>query len=273
MSHPEQDNSSRSIAASSEWKKPAITGGIIGLCILVGALVLKGQSTPSTPVATTPTPTPTVTTTASPTSSPVSAVSASTRSAEPTAPEPAAPEKAPVSAEEAAKAEAGTDATIVGDAGSKNVRSGPGTKYDSPHMAYPGDRIKVMATSRDEAGYTWHKVYFPKSGAEGWVAAQLLRMDSGSSAPVTTATKPDNQPSPKPVSNAETNATIVGREGSKNVRSGPGTNYSSPHMAYPGDRVKILETTQDKGGFTWYKVYFPKSGVEGWMAAQLISMD
>ncbi len=262
MSNPEQKPVYQSISSGSEWKKPAITGGIIGLSILIGALVLKGQTNQPAPIAS---PQPTATATAIP------AIPAKPLAIEPAKPAvEAPPAKPPLSAEEAAKAEAGTDATIVGDAGSKNVRSGPGTKYDSPHVTYPGDRIKVTATSRDEAGYTWHKVYFPKSGAEGWVAAQLLRMDAGSNAPDAPESGSDDRPSPNA---AETNATIAGESGAKNIRSGPGTSYDSPHMAYPGDRVKILDTAQDKGGFTWYKVSFPKSGAEGWIAAQLLRVD
>jgi serine/threonine protein kinase, bacterial len=257
-------------AAGGEWKKAAMTGGIIGLSILVGALVLKTQNQPA-PVANNGATNATPAVVASPTASTPPTITASaTKSAEP--PVAAAPAKPEMTAAEAAQAAAGTDATIVGDAGSKNVRSGPGTKYDSPHLAYPGDRVKVLATSRDEGGYTWSKVYFPKSGAEGWVAAQLLRADTGQSAPMESAPSPA-KPEAKPVPEAETNATIGGESGSKNIRSGPGTTYDSPHMAYPGDRVKIIDSAQDKGGYTWYKVYFPKSGADGWIAAQLVRTD
>lgn len=193
--------------------------------------------------------------------------------------------------------EVGTDATIVGASGSKNIRSGPGTNYDSPHMAYPGDRVKILASSKDDGGYVWHKVQFPKSGAEGWIAAQLVRLDDGKTAPASTeptnpsekpatkpsaapaepiaekpAEKPDNNSGKNPANNIG-NGTIVGASGSKNVRSGPGTNFPSPHMAYPGDRVEILDTAYDKGGYLWYKVSFPNSGAEGWVAEQLVAVD
>jgi serine/threonine protein kinase, bacterial len=260
-------------STGGEWKKAAMTGGIIGLSILIGAMVLKTQNQPA-PVANSGTASPAPSVAASASATPAVGASSSPKVEAPAAPAESAPTKTLVSAEAAAAAAAGTDATIVGEAGSKNIRSGPGTKYDSPHVAYPGDRVKVLATSRDEGGYTWSKVYFPKSGADGWIAAQLLRADGGrdipmESAPVSTPAKPA-KPS---ASTAETNATIVGESGSKNIRSGPGTSYDSPHTAYPGDRVKIVDSAQDKGGFTWYKVYFPKSGADGWIAAQLIRVD
>lgn len=72
---------------------------------------------------------------------------------------------------------------------------------------------------------------------------------------------------------AATNATIVGEPGSKNIRNGPGTNNGVMYSANPGDRVKILETGQDQGGYTWHRVYFPDSGAAGWIAAQLIQRD
>jgi serine/threonine protein kinase, bacterial len=268
-------------AAGGTWKKAALTGGIIGLSILIGAVVLKMQRSPVpvsnanasgqiSPAPEKPQPSPSVGssgTTGAATTAPATAP-ATTPATTP------APAKPPVTAASATEAVAGTDATIVGAAGSKNVRSGPGTQYDSPHLAYPGDRIKVLATSRDEGGYTWHKVYFPQSGAEGWIATQLLRMDAGQTKPADTApAPPEKPPTPSPKPDDVTDATIAGESGSKNIRSGPGTNFDSPHLAYPGDRVKIIDTAQDQGGFTWYKVSFPKSGAEGWIAAQLVRVD
>jgi serine/threonine protein kinase, bacterial len=261
-------------AAGGPWKKAAMTGGIIGLSILIGAVVLKMQRSPVpvnnanttgqiSPAPEKPQPTAPVVSSGTTGSSGITTAATTTT-----------PAKPPVTAASATQAVEGTDATIVGAAGSKNVRSGPGTQYDSPHVAYPGDRIKVLATSRDEGGYTWHKVYFPQSGAEGWIATQLLRMDAGQAMPTASAPEPPEKPptqSPKP--DDVTNATITGASGSKNIRSGPGTNFDSPHLAYPGDRVKIIDTAQDKGGFTWYKVSFPKSGAEGWIAAQLVRVD
>jgi serine/threonine-protein kinase len=40
-----------------------------------------------------------------------------------------------------------------------------------------------------------------------------------------------------------------------------------------GDRVEVLDSDQDSGGYYWYKVSFPKSGAVGWVAAQLINID
>jgi serine/threonine-protein kinase len=45
------------------------------------------------------------------------------------------------------------------------------------------------------------------------------------------------------------------------------------HIAYPGDRVQVLDSAQDSGGYLWYKIYFPKSGASGWIAGQLLEPD
>ncbi|MCY7274085.1 MAG: SH3 domain-containing protein, partial [Phormidesmis sp. CAN_BIN44] len=87
--------------------------------------------------------------------------------------------------------------------------------------------------------------------------------------PSQNGTDPQQQPQP-----ATTNATIVSNKaGSKNIRSGPGTEYGVKCTAVPGDRVQILASGQDRGGYVWYKVNCPSSGVEGWIAAQLIQTD
>ena len=71
------------------------------------------------------------------------------------------------------------NATIKGEPGSKNIRSGPGTDYDVRYTAYPGDRIRVIGQSNDRGGYPWYKIYFPQSGAEGWIGSQLVQVDAG----------------------------------------------------------------------------------------------
>jgi serine/threonine protein kinase, bacterial len=78
------------------------------------------------------------------------------------------------------------------------------------------------------------------------------------------------KPEPEPPAGEGQTAIIIGEPGSKNIRSGPGTSYGVRHIAYPGDVVSITDSAKDKGGFLWYKVYFPKSGAEGWIASQLV---
>ncbi|MBE9240620.1 protein kinase domain-containing protein [Synechocystis salina] len=66
-------------------------------------------------------------------------------------------------------------------------------------------------------------------------------------------------------------ATIGGIPGSKNIRSGPGTNYGVVTQGYTGDGLDILDSSTDSGGHVWYKVYHYGSGATGWMASQLVN--
>jgi serine/threonine protein kinase, bacterial len=98
---------------------------------------------------------------------------------------------------------------------------------------------------------------------------------TGSSpSPSSSSVSPSPSPTvPPPKNNDRTNAVIIGNKGQTNIRKGPGTNYPPQHYAYPGDRVKILASAQDRGGYIWYEVYFPKSGASGWIAGQLLQPD
>ncbi len=189
----------------STWAKAMITGGVLGVFVLMGLFITRPQqvaqvdSNTSNAAPASPKPT------ASPTASPVAAVSqnAPSQAAPPTViiqqaaaeskpdretekeekPEkqtkPEKPEKSekPEKPAPSKKDLNDTNAAIVGQAGSKNIRSGPGTDYQSNHIAYPGDRVRILERGSDSGGYTWYKVYFPESGADGWIAGQLLRID------------------------------------------------------------------------------------------------
>mgnify|MGYP002777190477 FL=1 len=63
-----------------------------------------------------------------------------------------------------------------------------------------------------------------------------------------------------------------------NVRSGPGTEYSSPHYGVVGDRVIILRgnvdgfaIARDRNGARWVKVEFSKSRARGWIRRDFLS--
>ena len=71
-----------------------------------------------------------------------------------------------------------------------------------------------------------------------------------------------------------TNATIAGEPGiKKNIRTAPRTNSPIKFTAPTGTRVFILESDNDSEGYPWYKVYFPKSATDGWIASQLLNVD
>jgi serine/threonine-protein kinase len=65
-------------------------------------------------------------------------------------------------------------------------------------------------------------------------------------------------------------AFIGGIEGRKNIRSGPGSNYSILSKGYTGDKIKILNQDMDVEGYLWYNIYHPESKTTGWIASQLV---
>ena len=165
-----------------------------------------------------------------------------------------------------------TNATIVGQPGKKNIRRGPGLEYAPRHIAYPGDRVQVIKSVRNSDKFIWYHIYFPQSGADGWIAGNLLAVDGQTTYPSQPQIQPPSQPPPK-ASSRGTNATVSGTPGTKNMRSGAGTAYGVVGTVRTGDRLQILGSSYDRGGYQWYKVYHPQSGTTGWIAAQLISSD
>lgn len=79
---------------------------------------------------------------------------------------------------------------------------------------------------------------------------------------------------PAPTATATINwGTLDSKEGKINLRSGPGTVNKAIGYGLNGDQVQIMGSAPDSGGYTWYKVKFPKSSAEGWIAGQLIEID
>jgi serine/threonine protein kinase, bacterial len=254
--------SSHDAVSSKEWQKALILGSIIGISILGGAFLIR-QQLPSL-IADSQS---SIKTEPFPTSSPNSSLTVPTPSPTATSPVVSAPVPDPTSVAPPpplSRPTVQTNAAIAGQPGSKNIRSGPGTGYGVIATAYPGDRVAVQGSGREANGFPWYKVYFPNSGTEGWIAGHLVDIDGQ---------PPVRQPPPPPAAVSGTNASITGQAGSKNIRSGPGTAYDVRHIAYPGDRVRILGSGYDRGNYLWYRVSFPKSGAEGWIAAQLVNRD
>ncbi|MEM8502181.1 MAG: serine/threonine protein kinase [Cyanobacteria bacterium P01_D01_bin.1] len=252
-------------------KVAAIVGGMVGFGVVVGTLIvtqrIPGFSTREDtdfigPVVETvdEVPTPTASSTPIPDS----------KTLPPAAPPVVPP---PASARD-------SNGSVVGQGGSKNVRAGAGITFSVVDTVQVGNRIRVVNRTTDSEGFPWYQISTP-SGTQGWIAGQLIQMDGEARLPSLptpgselSRPTPSPTPTPMPTPVDRTNATIVSEEsGSKNVRSGPGTNYSVQHIAYPGDRVIIQNSSADTGGYTWYEVTFPKSGAEGWIASQLVKRD
>jgi serine/threonine protein kinase, bacterial len=272
------------VGAQGQWKNAVIVGGMVGFSVLLGALVLierlpgvMGGSAKEETAKVTPAD-------ADKQADAKGDVPAKTPEPKPSAASEAVPVAVPEPPQPVSQVAStpGANSTIVGEAGNTNIRAGAGTVYDVVDVVQVGDRVKVINRSSDSGGNPWYQVVVP-SGQTGWVAGQLIQVDGDAAPP----SLPSNSQSGTDVGNdggnvkpdnpdqlaANTDATITGQPGSKNIRSGPGTSYGTAHEAYPGDRVVIRDTALDAGGYLWYKIYFPQSGAEGWIAEQLIAPD
>jgi serine/threonine protein kinase, bacterial len=257
-------------ASSNQWMKSALIGGGIGGALLVGFALAKGLS-PAPVVSPAPSPiassvpvdstSPSVSTTPTPITSP----SASTPpSAEPSV----SPSTEPVV----------TAPATCGDRGDRGLSWYPVFINHADLGQVQRDYCQdAIAKTRDDGTPAVQVASFTeRSKAEAF--AKKVGGDVGQ--PYQTGPSPSSSvsPSPSPTvlppkNNDRTNAVIIGNKGQTNIRKGPGTNYPAQHYAYPGDRVKILASAQDRGGYIWYEVYFPKSGASGWIAGQLLQPD
>jgi serine/threonine protein kinase, bacterial len=238
-----------------DWKKAIIIGGMIGSSILGGAMLLRAQLPALLEQAKeSPSPSPSSAAKASPSPAVVGGGDIN--------PPPVAAAPAPPPA-----SNANTNATVVGEAGRKNLRSGPGTDFGSVGSVYPGDRIQIISTGYESNGFAWYQVYAPAVGSTGWIANHLVNLDSGAAPAAPAAPAPKTPPRTAASSG---DATVIGG-GVKNIRSGPGTDYGVVGSVATGDRVKIVGSNSDRGGYVWYRVSY--AGGEGWIAAQLLQQD
>ena len=57
-----------------------------------------------------------------------------------------------------------------------NVRTGPGTTFDSPHYGVVGDEVTLIESAREaNSKQIWYKVKFTGSGIEGWIRSDFIQ--------------------------------------------------------------------------------------------------
>jgi Bacterial SH3 domain len=57
-----------------------------------------------------------------------------------------------------------------------NVRTGPGTTFDSPHYGVVGDEVTLIESAKETGSeQIWYKVKFTGSGVEGWIRSDFIQ--------------------------------------------------------------------------------------------------
>ena len=131
-----------------------------------------------------------------------------------------------------------------------HLRSGPGTNYSSKGVIASGTAITVTDTSNSE----WYAVKL-SNGTTGYMFSEYISMSGGSS-----SSGSDSVPS--------TESTAAKVTEYVNVRSGPGTNYTSKTVIASGTSI----TVTDRSNTEWYAVKL-SNGMTGYIFSQYIQLS
>ena len=140
-----------------------------------------------------------------------------------------------------------TGGTAVVQAGTLNVRSGPGVAYQVVAVTRWGDVVTLLGRN---ANSSWAKVRIA-DGRDGWVNASYLVTDTaiGSLPNLSETAVPD------------ANARALISEGMLNVRSGPSLEYPVVVTIGNGNYVQVIGRN---AASTWIKVV-THTGHQGWL--------
>ena len=131
-----------------------------------------------------------------------------------------------------------------------HLRSGPGTNYSSKGVIASGTAITVTDTSNSE----WYAVKL-SNGTTGYMFSEYISMSGGSS-----SSGSDSVPS--------TESTAAKVTEYVNVRSGPGTNYTSKTVIASGTSI----TVTDRSNSEWYAVKL-SNGMTGYIYSIYIRIE
>jgi len=136
-----------------------------------------------------------------------------------------------------------------------NVRSGPGTGYDSLGQLEAGGKVHIIA--RDSQG-AWYLILYPAAPqGRGWVAAQYVTLAPGTEVPL--------EATPTP---AGPTGRVVQR---LNVRSGPGTTFDTLGLLEPG---VVVSLTGKNTTASWFQIDYPAGpGGHGWVTSQYVQTN
>lgn len=126
---------------------------------------------------------------------------------------------------------------------SLNVRTGPGTSYESIGYLHNGDKVTILGESNG-----WYKIDF--NGREAWVSGKYVTVDGGS-------TSDPVEPEQPPVTGDK---VVIIDTASLNVRNGPSADNTKLGSLTHGTKVTVLGESNG-----WYKINY--NGQEGWIKA------
>ncbi len=136
-----------------------------------------------------------------------------------------------------------------------NVRSGPGTSYDSLGLLNAGEKVQIIS---QDSQRKWYQIVYP-SAPQGyaWVIAQYVQVAAGDDIPL--------EATPTP---AGPTGRVLQR---LNVRSGPGMTFDSLGLLEADTTVSL---TGKNTTASWFQIDY-SAGPEGrgWVTAQYVQTD
>lgn len=146
------------------------------------------------------------------------------------------------------------------NAKSLNVRSGPGTSYDSVGLLEKGDRVEVVATVGD-----WLKI--AQGSLSGYVSKKYIDIIEPEATIVAPTPVPTPTPSAPEVESTQYAVVHLGSSSSRlNVRQGPGTSYKSVGTLSNNERVQVMGVVGD-----WLLV--TTGSLTGYASREFLAMD
>ncbi len=129
-------------------------------------------------------------------------------------------------------------ASGVVNAGTLNVRSGPGVNYEIIGSVVGGELLPILGRSNDGSWYNVQTVF-----GEGWVSARyLITRNEFGNAPVTEDTVDET---------TYVGPVAIVNAGALNIRSGPGAGYTILGRTVGGDQFVILARD---AAFLWVQI-------------------
>ena len=136
-----------------------------------------------------------------------------------------------------------------------NVRSGPGTTFDSLGLLDAGENVQIVSQDSQKK---WYQIVYP-SASQGlaWIIAQYVQISAGTEVPLEATLTP---------------AGPTGRVTQRlNVRSGPGTTFDSLGLLEANTTVSL---TGKNATASWFQIDHPAGpDGRGWVTAQYIQTD
>lgn len=152
-----------------------------------------------------------------------------------------------------------------------NVRSQPSTESDAVLAVKPGQKAEVLTQVQGKDTYTWYKLKFTNTDAEGWMRGDFVQVQSAQppaqSAPPQAPTEAVPQQPKNPGSVTAPSGVFVV------LQATPAADKATQYRAASGQKVDILKMTKGEDGLAWYHVQFlDNAGAKGWVRGDQVRL-